>query len=179
MFGYKATETLVFNLYRVMAIKDEVWVAKLLTSPEKYERDRSRYNIDPERGDRVSYVHLNRPQFTVFGKKIEFDIQTKDWMLRLMSHFKFLRRILPGWHVKEKAFRDWYIELVKSFSYFKSQEDYDRYVKALNVPEQVKGYREIRYPLMEKAKKEAIQHLTKRTPVTEPPAPIPIKEQIK
>ncbi len=32
-------------------------------------------------------------------------------MLRLMRRGKFLRRILPNWHAREKAFRAWYFDL--------------------------------------------------------------------
>ncbi|MCG3205320.1 MAG: hypothetical protein KCHDKBKB_02039 [Elusimicrobia bacterium] len=154
-FGYKATEAAMMGLFRSIAIKDEVWVATLLTSPEKYDRDLKRYKIDASVGDKMSYLHLNRPQFTIFGKSIEFDLKTRDWMLKLMSHGKILRKLLPGWHAKEKAFRDWYIGLVDRFTIFESQQDYEFYVQALRVYEAVRGYRELRYPLMEKAMKDA------------------------
>ncbi len=160
-FGFKATEAVIMGLFRAIAIKDEVWVATLLTAPEKYERDIQRYKIDATVGDKVEYVHLNRPQFTVLGKSFEFDMKTRDWMLRIMSHAKFLRPLLPGWHAKEKAFRDWYIDLVDRFTYFDSQQDYEFYVEALKTYEQVRGYREIRYPLMEKAAKEAAEWVSK------------------
>ena len=59
-FGYAATQAALWNLHRVMAIKDEVYVAYLLSSDEKYERDRRRYNVRPELGDRMIYRrHLN------------------------------------------------------------------------------------------------------------------------
>ncbi len=158
-FGYEATRAVVSNLFRVMAIKDEIWVAVLLTSPEKYERDRQRYKIDLKNGDRLSYVHFNRPQFTFFKWNIAFDIQTRDWMLRLMKHAGFLRRILPGWHAKEKAFRNWYMGVVEGFTYFELRDDYDAYVEALNAPEEARGYRDVRYPLMEKAMQKAAERL--------------------
>src|SRR5262249_28766690 len=129
-FDFKATRAVIKNLYKCMAIKDEVWVAELLTSPEKYLRDRTRYRIDESRGDKISYVHLNRPQFTVLGFNIEFDIKTKDWMLRLMRKAKFLRQVLPSWHRREKEFLKWYLEKVQNFNYFDSTEDYEAYVKA-------------------------------------------------
>jgi indolepyruvate ferredoxin oxidoreductase len=138
-----------------MAIKDEVWVARLLSSPEKHDRDRKRYKIDPSRGDRISYRHLNRPRFTMFGKDIEFDIQTRDWMLRLMTQAKFLRNLLPGWHVKEKKFRLWYEDIVQGFTYFETPKDYEVYLTVLSLPDGVRGYREIRYPAMELAVKQA------------------------
>ncbi len=154
-FGFRATRSVIMNLFRVMAIKDEIWVPRLLTSPEKYERDRERYNIDPKRGDKISYLHFNRPRFVVFGKAYEFDLNTIDPMLLLMSHAGFLRRLLPGWHKEEKDFRDWYMVLVDNFEFFKSEEDYESYVKALAVVDDVKGYREIRSERMNKARELA------------------------
>lgn len=154
-FDYRATQAVIRNLYKCMVVKDEVWVARLLVSPEKYARDRERYNIDPTRGDKVSYVHLNRPAFTAFGRTIEFDIRTRDWMLRLMAQAKFLRRILPGWHAKEHEFCDWYLQLVEKFNYYEAQEDYDTFVRALSVPDAVRGYRDMRYPKMKVARDAA------------------------
>src|SRR5262249_48024123 len=36
--GYRATRAVVWNLAKVMLIKDEVYVAAMLTNPEKYKR---------------------------------------------------------------------------------------------------------------------------------------------
>ncbi len=160
-YGYEATRTVVSNLFRAMAIKDEVWVAVLLTSPEKYMRDKERYKIDEQNGDRISYVHFNRPRFTLFKWNIEFDINTKDWMLWIMKHGGFLRRILPAWHGKEKAFRGWYTAIVENFTFFEFSDDYHAYVEALKAPSQARGYREIRYPQMDKAVETAAQNLKK------------------
>jgi indolepyruvate ferredoxin oxidoreductase len=141
-------------LHKVMEIKDEVYVAHLLTSPEKYEKDAHRYKVDLSSGDRIAYKHFNRPEFDLFGLKVEFDLKTRDWMLNLMKHMKFLRRLMPKWHEKEKGFRDWYTGMVDRFEY-NSPEQYDRWVLALAVPEEVRGYRKIRYPKMEQAKEQA------------------------
>jgi len=148
-------------MYRALAIKDEVWVATLLTSPEKYKRDAERFNIDPARGDTISYQHFNRPAFTLFGKTIEFDLNSRDWMLRLMSHARFLRRVLIGWHKREGEFRDWYLSLVERFTYVESDQDYEFYVEALKVHEKVTGYRDIRYPRMDAAVRTAEELLQK------------------
>ena len=51
-FGFGATQAALWNLHRVMAIKDEVYVAYLLSSEEKYERDRRALPGPPELGDR-------------------------------------------------------------------------------------------------------------------------------
>jgi indolepyruvate ferredoxin oxidoreductase len=147
---FAATKAVVKYLHKVMEIKDEVYVAHLLTSPEKYEQDAKRYKVDLSSGDRIEYRHFNRPEFNVLGMKIEFDMKTRDWMLNLMKHMKFLRLLMPQWHQREKAFRLWFTGLVDQFN-FKTPEEYDRWVKVLTLPEEVRGYRKIRYPKMEKA----------------------------
>lgn len=154
--GYAATQAAIWNLHKVMILKDEVYVAHLLTSEEKHRRDRARYNVDPERGDRLEYRHLNRPQFNVFGRELAWDMKTRDWMLNLMKRLRWLRRALPEWHRAEKEFRDWYIGLLPGFpSAARSPEGYDLYLRLLRLPEAVTGYREIRYPKMAAAREQA------------------------
>lgn len=159
-FGYAATRAALWNLHRVMAIKDEIYVAELLTSEEKYARDRERYNIDPALGDKVIYRHLNRPEFAFGSFKIRFHIRTQPWMLRLMREAKFLRKLLPEWHAKEKAFRDWYFQIAESFNAQNlEKEQYALWLEILRLPEQATGYREVRYPKMEACKKQAAELL--------------------
>jgi indolepyruvate ferredoxin oxidoreductase len=133
-----------------MEIKDEVYVAHLLTSPEKYEKDAKRYKVDFSKGDRIVYKHFNRPHFDFLGMSLEFDFNSRDWMLSTMKHMKFLRRLMPAWHKREKAFRAWYEGMVDKFEYT-SPEMYERWVAVLSLPEEVRGYRTIRYPKMDNA----------------------------
>lgn len=156
---FGATKAVIWNAHRVMAIKDEIWVAHLLTSEEKYARDRERYGIDPERGDHIVYHHINRPEFTIGARTFRFKIRSRDWMLRLMRDCRFLRRWLPAWHAKERGFRDWYLKLADEFR-FSRDEDYRAWIRALRVPESVTGYREIRYPKMEIARQRAAESLS-------------------
>ncbi|OGX01777.1 MAG: hypothetical protein A3J12_04935 [Omnitrophica bacterium RIFCSPLOWO2_02_FULL_44_11] len=153
-YQFEATKAAIQYLYKVMMIKDEVYVAHLLTSEEKRKRDYERYRIDPERGDRLTYLHFTRPEFVIFGKQIRFQMVTRNWQLNIMKRMKFLRNILLGWHRKEKEFRNWYIELARKFCY-SDQKSYYTYVNALRAPEEVSGYREVRYPKMELAKQKA------------------------
>jgi indolepyruvate ferredoxin oxidoreductase len=152
--NFEVTTAVVKFLHKVMEIKDEVYVAHLLTSPEKYEKDAKRYKLDLAGGDRIEYRHFNRPQFDFMGLHIKFDLKSKDWMLRIMKRMRFLRAVMPQWHYREKAFRQWYSELVDRFE-FKTSEEYSRWVSALSLPDEVRGYREIRYPKMEKAMETA------------------------
>ncbi len=152
-FGdFRATIAAIKYLHKVMLIKDEVYVSHLLTSKEKLARDKIRYNIDEKNGDKIKYLHLNRPHFTIMGLDIEFDMNARNWMLHLMKKMKFLRRWLSQWHAKEREFREWYIrEVIDTFSPT-DEESYSKHVQALECVETVRGYREIRYPKMEEAK---------------------------
>jgi len=154
--GWAATRAVVENLHKVMLIKDEVYVAHLLTSEEKRRRDRIRYGVDPARGDRIEYRHLNRPQFTVFGRDWAWDMKTRDWMLSWVKRGRWLRRVLPEWHRPEREFRDWYWGLLPGFRAAAAElRTYGLYVRVLRLPEGVTGYREIRYPKMAAAREQA------------------------
>jgi indolepyruvate ferredoxin oxidoreductase len=160
--GYRVTRAVVWNLAKVMLIKDEVYVSALLTSPEKYRRDRKRFNVIPERGDKITYRHHNRPEFDIFGRRIRFEWKARDWQLRIMSSCAFLRRLLPGWHVREAAFRDWYMQLVDRIEW-QGERDYERWVAILSTPQAVTGYREVRYPKQDAARKLS-EHLLAMDP---------------
>jgi indolepyruvate ferredoxin oxidoreductase len=159
--GYAATKAVIWNLHKAMIVKDEVYVAHLLTSEEKTRRDNHRYHVDPERGDKIIYHHLNRPEFNVLGRDIRFKFSPKKWMLNLMKHMRWLRIAMPAWHRREREFRDWYIRLVENFRNVYGQAGYDRYVQALRCVEEVRGYREIRYPSMDEARRKVETMLAK------------------
>jgi indolepyruvate ferredoxin oxidoreductase len=135
----------IHNLHRAMAIKDEVFVAHQLTSERKYARDRERFGIDRANGDRISYEHLNRPAFDVLGTHLEWDMTTRDWQLRLVRRARFLRRLLPSWHRRERAFRDWYVGEVVG-AVHEGRLTGAAAEEALRLPETVTGFRGVRYP---------------------------------
>jgi indolepyruvate ferredoxin oxidoreductase len=169
VWNYQATQAVIKNAFKVMAIKDEIYVAHLLTSPEKRQRDLARYRIDPTQGDRLEYRHLNRPEFVIFGHRFRWNMTTRDWQLRIMRRLKFLRSWLPDWHREEKDFRDWYLSLAQKFE-ADDETAYQRWVQILNSPETVRGYREVRRPSMEAARRQTdiwlseLKQLTARTP---------------
>jgi len=158
-YDYAATKAVIWNLHKTMVIKDEIYVAHLLTSEEKTRRDRHRYHVDPRRGDQLVYHHLNRPEFNVLGRDVRFKFSPKKWQLNLLKHLRWLRRVMPQWHRRERAFRDWYIRLVVNFNY-DDRASYERYVKALRCVEEVRGYREVRYPKMDEARRKVEELLT-------------------
>ncbi len=164
-FDFAATRAVLWNAHRVMAIKDEISVARMLTSPEKYERDNERYGVDPARGDKIVYHHLNRPEFVVGGRTIRFKLKSRDWMLRLMARCGFLRRALPAWHAREKEFRDWYLRVTATLDLPSAAPAYHQAVELLRLPEQATGYREVRYPKMAAARARA-QEILSSLPAT-------------
>ena len=158
--GWAATKAALRWAFKVMAIKDEVYVSQLLISPDKYVDDARRFNVNLAAGDRIVYKHYNRPSFTLLGREFSFDLESRDWQLKIMARMGFLRRLLPGWHAKERAFRDWYLDLAGNFQW-QTPEQYQAWVEILSLPEEVRGYREIRYPGMLAAQKKAEELLEK------------------
>jgi len=145
--GFAATQAAIWNLAKVILIKDEPYVSYLLTRYEKKQRDIVKYNVDVLNGDRLKYRHHTNPEFNIGKWRIRIRLTTTDWQLRLVRHMKWWRR-LPGWHQREAAFRDWYIGLLDRVS-LNTDESYEKAERILRCPEQVTGYREVRYPKMD------------------------------
>jgi indolepyruvate ferredoxin oxidoreductase len=142
--GYRATLAAIWGLAKVMLIKDEPYVAYLLTRWEKKQRDNAKYNIDKSNGDRIIYRHHTKPDLGIGKWRFRLNITTTDWQLRLVRHMKWWRKI-PGWHTKEAHLRDWYMGLVGRVD-LNSSDAYDRSVQWLSGVNDVTGYREVRYP---------------------------------
>jgi indolepyruvate ferredoxin oxidoreductase len=160
--AWQATRAVVHGLADAMVIKDEVYVAHLLTCEEKYERDRRRYRVDPSRGDRLVYRHLTRPHLRLFGRDVRPDLEVGDGLLRILARGRFLRRWLASWwHVEERGFRDWYAGLVDRFAH-RDAAEYRTWVELLRLPEQVRGYRAVRAPRMAAARRRAEELLARR-----------------
>jgi len=147
-----------------MLIKDEPYVAYLLTRYEKKVRDIAKYGVDESNGDKILYRHHTSPEFNIYGYRLRFKITTSDWQLNVVRHAKFLRK-LPGWHKREVGFRDWYIALLDRVSL--SGANYQQAVRILKCAEPVTGYREVRYPKMDAAKAQVESELGAAPPKVE------------
>jgi indolepyruvate ferredoxin oxidoreductase len=121
------------TLVRTFWVKDEVFVSHLMISPLKTSLDKKRYH---DLGTSYEVVHINRPAFEAFGKKIEFDFSPKPWMLKVMRHLRILRKMLPDWHKKERSIASNIRSKILRGS-LSSRE--------LKELEAIKGYREVRY----------------------------------
>jgi hypothetical protein len=152
--GFTATAAAVWGLAKVMLIKDEVYVSYLLTRFEKKQRDIVKYGVDVSNGDRIVYRHHTSPEFNVGKYRVRMRVTTQDWQLKLVSRMKWWRK-LPGWHRRETAFRDWYVGLLDRVN-LATEAGYAQAVRVLRCPDEVAGYREIRYPKQDRVR-EAIE----------------------
>lgn len=156
---WAATHAALLNLAKVMLIKDEPYVAYLLTRYEKRQRDIAKYALDLTNGDRLIYRHHTSPEFNIGRLRIRVKMTTSDWQLRLVSRMKWWRR-LPGWHYREVAFRDWYIAMLSRID-LDGDADYQVAMRVLTSPEEVSGYREVRYPKMDAVRQRIEAELTR------------------
>jgi indolepyruvate ferredoxin oxidoreductase len=157
---FAATGAAIWGLAKVMLIKDEVYVSYLLTRYEKKQRDIMKYGVDVSNGDRIIYRHHTSPEVNLGRHRIRLRITTQDWHLRLVSHMKWWRK-LPGWHKREIAFRDWYFGLFERIS-LSNDAAYDQALRVLTCPQQVTGYREVRYPKQDKVRAEIDAELARQ-----------------
>ena len=173
--GLQLTKAVARNLAQVMLVKDEVYVSALLTSPEKLRRDRQRFNVDLEAGDQIAYRWPHRPEFDLFGRRFRFEWTSRLWQLRLIARLRWLRRLIPRWHRREREFRQWYERLIGQldFESGQSEQAYQRWVAILRMPETVCGFREVAYPKMLAARRQAEEWLSTDPDQFEPPAVVP------
>jgi indolepyruvate ferredoxin oxidoreductase len=159
--NHAITRAAARQLAKVMLIKDEVYVAAMLTSPDKYARDRHRFGVDPAAGDRLTYRHLCRAEFELFGKRLGMDLVLRDWQLRIVARMRFLRHVVPGWHLREREFAAWYQGVLERMSWTDDADgrDYQRWLAIVRTPETVSGFRDVRYPKMAAARRRAEQLL--------------------
>ncbi len=113
--GYPATIGVIHNLAKAMLIKDSVFIAELSTSPEKYARDRKKYNISPANGDKIIYRHL-LPTRLRLGK-LEFPVEftAYKWMFKILKRMTLLRALLPTWHRTEREYLRQYEQRLEAF----------------------------------------------------------------
>ena len=127
------------TLSKCYFIKDEVFVSHQMLSPLQRDRDNKLYG---QLGENFKKTRINRPAFVVFGKKVEFDLSPSDWMLKVMRHSRFLRKLMPSWHEKENRIADLIRgEILESIPQLFAPKQRIR----LKELDNIKGYRQIRY----------------------------------
>ena len=128
-------EVALRTLVKTYIVKDEVYVAHLMISPQRKINDHVSYSV---LGTHYKKSFINRPSFDVGDKKIEFDFSPSTWMLRIMRHARFLRSLLPNWHKKER-------EIALLIRNKLINQNLPLAYSELKVLENIKGYRDVRY----------------------------------
>jgi len=109
------TRAVVHNLAKAMLIKDGVFVSELASSPEKYARDRKKYNVNPANGDSMAYRHFIHSHLHLGSRRIAYQLALPHWLMRLGKRMRFLR-LLPGWHRREREHLRRYEQRVDAFA---------------------------------------------------------------
>ncbi|MBT7171532.1 MAG: FAD-dependent oxidoreductase, partial [Phycisphaerales bacterium] len=128
-YGFAATTTVIRHLAGAMLIKDTIYKAELATGPEKIARDRRKYNVNPQNGDRMIYKFLFHRKMKLFGKRWNATVPVGSKLLRWLRSQRWLR----GWITNKYnlRYRDSYIDLVNAFDY-DSAEAYQTILKSLS-----------------------------------------------
>ncbi|MFP4053272.1 MAG: glutamate synthase small subunit, partial [Phycisphaerae bacterium] len=124
-FDYLATRAVIHQLASAMLIRDGIFLAELTTSPEKYARDREKYNVNPAHGDKLRYRHHWNWSLKLLGRTFRFNHTVYPWMLRLIKRMRWARKLMPNWHAAEKKYLDRYEQAVENFG-FRSYDEYLR-----------------------------------------------------
>ena len=113
--NYAATRAVAHNLAAAMLIKDAVFIAELSTSPEKYARDRNKYNVNRANGDSIRYYHRWHMKFGFGRWQLPIDVTLRPWMCKALRRMRFLRKLLPGWHKSDRMHLEQYERQIAAF----------------------------------------------------------------
>ncbi|MEM9415357.1 MAG: DUF6537 domain-containing protein [Planctomycetota bacterium] len=142
--GYELTRRGIEGAARAMIVPDEVYLAALLTSPARYRRDRRRFNLALEHGDKVSYRHVVRPEFDLFKRHIAFNLTLGERALRLLARLRFIRRVRTGWYREQRDLRELYLQTLEGVSDTTAPSDYRKWCEIASTAAAVSGRGEVR-----------------------------------
>ena len=151
---HKLTRATIEGLDRAMLIPDEVYLAALLTAPQRYRRDRNRLNISLEQGDKISYVHLLRPEFDLFKRRIGFTVTLGERAMKTLARLHVLRRIRPGWYRTQRDFRDLYLQTLIDLPSAMSESVYRHAVDIARVTTGIVGRGDVRRDSVQTARRK-------------------------
>ncbi|MGB0767249.1 MAG: DUF6537 domain-containing protein, partial [Phycisphaeraceae bacterium] len=140
----RLTRATIEGLAKAMLIPDEVYLAQLLTAPARYRRDRRRLNISLERGDRIGYVHILRPEFDLFKRRIAFTVTLGERALKTVAKLHVFRRIRPGWYRTQRAFRDLYLQTLMDLPEADTEQAYRQSIEIASVTDRILGRGDVR-----------------------------------
>jgi len=120
-------------LAKTFFVKDEVLVSHYMISPLVRAQNEKKYK---DLGKRYKVHRMNRPRFDIGSFKIEFDINPKDYMLKVMRHQRWVRTAFPLWHKEERDISSKIHHKLLSKTLTRNE---------LFEMDNIKGYREVRY----------------------------------
>ncbi|RPI59776.1 MAG: FAD-dependent oxidoreductase, partial [Planctomycetaceae bacterium] len=129
---YAVTAAVIQNLANAMLIKDGPFIAELATSPEKYARDREKYNVNPANGDKIIYRHLLHPTFHVGTWAFRKDFALSGTAMKILRASRWLR-VFKAWHRDEREFLHQYEHRLNAFVYA-SDKEYEHQLHVLSSP---------------------------------------------
>lgn len=150
--SYELTRRGIDSAARVMIVPDEVYLASLLTSPSRYRRDRRRLNVALERGDKVSYLHVVRPEFDLFKRHIAFTLTLGERSLRLLARLHVVRRVRAGWYREQRGLRDLYLQTLAGVSDTADLSDYRKWCAIASSTARIAGRGEARRQAVREAR---------------------------
>ena len=151
---HKLTHAAIAGLARAMLIPDEVYLAALLTAPIRYRRDRQRLNLSIEQGDRISYIHILRPEFDLFKRRIAFTLTLGERALKTIARLHILRRIRPGWYRTQRDFRDLYLQTLSDLPKAQSESAYRHAIQIAQVTDNILGRGDVRRDSVQSARRK-------------------------
>ncbi|MDP6637165.1 MAG: glutamate synthase small subunit [Phycisphaerae bacterium] len=113
--GYPAARAVAHTLAGSMLIKDIFFTAELATSPEKLNRDREKYDVNPANGDRISYRHLLNVTLPLPFWNPTINVSAPSWLMQIIKRMRWMRRILPGWNRAKNDILQRYRQAVADF----------------------------------------------------------------
>ena len=144
------TRTVAFQLYRLMAYKDEYEVARLATRPQFERRIRGLFE-----GPLSIRYHLQPPSLRwLFKKKIRCGWGTRT-VLRLLTRMKWLR---GSWcdpfgfaesRRQERRLVGWYRDLISTLTEKLDKSNYDRAVEIAASTDRIRGFEEVKSKTVE------------------------------
>ncbi|MBC5781475.1 indolepyruvate ferredoxin oxidoreductase family protein [Ramlibacter sp. USB13] len=170
------TQAVVRNLHKVLAYKDEYEVARLLTQQTFDARVAESF----EGSTRISY-NLQPPLARVFGMKRK--MRLGPWFrpaLVALAKLRFVRGTafdpFGYMHVRraERAWADWYRQLVADVLPRLTLANWEAVAELLALPDQVRGYEDIKLRAIDEAKAKAPALLAKLSQAAAEPAPLPV-----
>ncbi|MCZ6836796.1 MAG: hypothetical protein O7G85_13555, partial [Planctomycetota bacterium] len=118
------TRHAILPLAEAMLVRDPIYIASMVCSPEQRNRTRKRLNVKRAREDVVELRYLTRFEATLNERRLRMDLRSSDWSVKLLAAS---RRIMPDrWRGsrREREMREFVMEFIRRAT-LSNVPDYD------------------------------------------------------